>query len=439
MVNKPVVLGKRLIGDLPASWNYVKFYELYGKPIRDFGSFSSTKLITFLKEGVPFIKSEMIKEGKIDWCSTQYISEKVHNQLKKSHVDKGEILFSKIGSALGKAVVYEGERGVCNSNAAVAKITLNGKLANNYFYTYLLNNIIAKRQFQRLIISLLPRINLGDINGLIFPHPPLPEQQKIVQFLSTWDKAIEKLEALVAAKQKRKKALMQQLLTGKKRFPDFEEEWKEYRLIDVADKKKKWSFTGGPFGSNLKAKDYTSNGVRIIQLQNIGDGEFLDSYKIYTSSEKADELLSCNIYPGDIIISKMGNPVARACFIPDTTQRFLMASDGIRLAVDEEKFNKKFIHDYINFEIFRKKAIEASTGSTRQRIGLDDLRKLTLFIPAIEEQQKIASVLSTADKEIKNHQKYLDALKQQKKGLMKQLLTGKKRVKLSVQMEAAGT
>jgi len=67
--------------------------------------------------------------------------------------------------------------------------------------------------------------------------------------------------------------------------------WKKITLRDVADPKTKWSITGGPFGSNLKASDYTENGVRIIQLQNIGDGEFLDDYRIYTSEEKANELL----------------------------------------------------------------------------------------------------------------------------------------------------
>jgi len=101
------------------------------------------------------------------------------------------------------------------------------------------------------------------------------------------------------------------------RFPEFRDtgEWEEKKLIDTADKKVKWSFIGGPFGSNLKSSDYVESGIRVIQLQNIGDAEFLDDYKIFTSEEKATELLSNNIYPGDIILSKMGDPVGRACLI----------------------------------------------------------------------------------------------------------------------------
>jgi type I restriction enzyme, S subunit len=117
-------------------------------------------------------------------------------------------------------------------------------------------------------------------------------------------------------------------------------------------------------------------GVRIIQLQNIEDGEFEDEYEIYTSTQKADELLSCNIYPGDIILSKMGDPVARAGIIPAHCNRYLMCSDGIRLAVDQKRFNTYFVYAVINAPNFRTKAENASTGSTRKRIGLTELRNL---------------------------------------------------------------
>ncbi len=72
-------------------------------------------------------------------------------------------------------------------------------------------------------------------------------------------------------------------------------DWKEFSIGEIADPTDRYSFSGGPFGSNLKSKEYTEGGVRIIQLQNIGDGHFKDNYKIYTSGEKADELFSSNI------------------------------------------------------------------------------------------------------------------------------------------------
>jgi len=170
--------------------------------------------------------------------------------------------------------------------------------------------------------------------------------------------------------------------------------------------------------------------VKIIQLQNIGDGEFLDDYKIYTSEEKADELISCNIYPGDIILSKMGDPVARAAIIPDIEKRYLMASDGIRLEVEKELFDTQFILEAINAFEFRKNAIRHSVGSTRQRISLGDLRNLTIKAPSLAEQRKISLFLQSCNQEIDLHRRKLELVKQQKKELMQKLLTGEIRVKV---------
>lgn len=192
-------------------------------------------------------------------------------------------------------------------------------------------------------------------------------------------------------------------------------------MIDVTSKKVKWSFVGGPFGSNLKASDYTDSGIRIIQLQNIGDAEFIDDYKIFTSEQKANELLSCNIYPGDIILSKMGDPVARACLIPSNHQRYVMCSDGIRLVVDEKKYNKFFIYSFINSAQFRRRAEKVATGSTRKRIGLDQLKNLPVIIPEFDEQQKIAACLNSLDDLITAHTHKLTALRTYKQGLLQHL------------------
>lgn len=209
----------------------------------------------------------------------------------------------------------------------------------------------------------------------------------------------------------------------KLRFYGFaDQKWRKISFIDVSDRKVKWSFTGGPFGSSLQSSDYTEKGVRIIQLQNIGDGEFHNDYQLFTSEEKADELLSCNIYPGDIIMSKMGDPVGRATLIPNYHQRYVMCSDGIRVVVDQSKFSKYFIYTLINSDHFRLLVEKTATGSTRKRIGLDDLKNLPIMVPVdLEEQQKLADCLSSLDELITAENQKLKALQQHKKGLMQQL------------------
>lgn len=201
------------------------------------------------------------------------------------------------------------------------------------------------------------------------------------------------------------------------------DEWSIVRVEDICDRNDKYSFTGGPFGSDLKSCHYTDDGVQVVQLQNIGEGYFNNDSRVYTSAEKADELKTCNIYPNDIIIAKMAEPVARACKIPDNRSRYLMCSDGIRVAVNRNKYDNDFILYSINSNYFRNNAIANSTGSTRLRIGLSALRNLTLIVPTLKEQQKIADILSTVDSQIDDTDKLIEKTKELKKGLMQRLLT----------------
>lgn len=299
------------------------------------------------------------------------------------------------------------------------------------FSRYLFHSSIYRK-----LISVLAQgstrynISKGAFLNLKLPIPKPNEQQKIASCLSSLDEVIATHSQKLDTLKDHKKGLMQYLFpqegetVPRYRFPEFvnDGDWVEKSLIDTTDKKVKWSFTGGPFGSNLMASDYTASGIRIIQLQNIGDGEFMDNYKIYTSKEKADELLSCNIYSGDIILSKMGDPVGRACIIPDNFIRCVMASDGIRLVIDEKKYSKYFIFSLINSKRIREAIEKKATGSTRKRIGLDELRAIVLTIPKeFKEQQKIAECLYSLDNSIKAQVEKIAQLKLHKKGLMQVL------------------
>lgn len=198
--------------------------------------------------------------------------------------------------------------------------------------------------------------------------------------------------------------------------------WMEYSLKDLADPLDKYSFKGGPFGSDLKSAHYTTAGVRVLQLQDIGEGVFLNKSDIYTSDEKADELLASNIYPGDILLAKMA-PVARCCIVPDESPRYVMCSDGIRLAVNEQMFDRDYVFHSLNAPTFREKANALSTGTTRARIGLSDLKALTIYCPTLPEQQKIAEVLSTVDKKIELIDQKIAETEKLKTGLMQKLFS----------------
>src|SRR5262245_25559371 len=115
------------------------------------------------------------------------------------------------------------------------------------------------------------------------------------------------------------------------------------------------SFVDGPFGSDLKVSDYAESGVRILQLQNLGDGHFIDDNVKFTSAEKALSLARCLVRPGDLLIAKMADPLARACIVPPKVERGLIVADLIKLRLDH-KHDPTFVCSAINGPEFRREA-----------------------------------------------------------------------------------
>lgn len=407
------------------------------KLIEDFFEVGSSKRVLeedWTNQGIPFYRTrELVSLSKNEPFSNEvFISEELYYELSNKYglPKEGDFLVSGVGT-LGISYQVKAEDKFYFKDGNVIWFKLKSGIVSNYFKYCFQSDNIQKQIFGQASISTVGTYTIQNAKKTKFWYPTnIDEQQKIASCFSSLDDLIiaenQKLDALKA----HKKGLMQQLFPAeeeavpKLRFAEFMEsgEWVESNLIEIADKKVKWSFTGGPFGSNLKSSDYIPDGIRIIQLQNIGDAEFINDYKIFTSVEKADELLSCNIYPGDIIMSKMGDPVGRACLIPGNHARYVMCSDGIRLVVNEEKFSKYFIYTLINSTQFRGLVEKTATGSTRKRIGLDDLKNLPMTVPNnLKEQEKIADCLSSLDELITLQTEKIESLKFHKKGLMQGL------------------
>lgn len=446
------------VGVIPADWDAVCL-----------GDVSEVRMCKRILAGqtqkigaIPFFKIGTFG-GEPDAYIPQFLYEDF--KAKYSFPDKGDILISAAGT-LGKSVTYDGMPAYFQDSNIVWLKVNQRKLLNEYLYHYY--KVIKWASSEG---STIARLYNGIIRASMIALPAPHEQTAIANALSDVDALISELEKLIAKKQAIKTATMQQLLTGRTRLPQFAlredgtptnssgtnldagtggpkgeghdglrkgtkpselgeipEDWEVVCFDQLKDKKDNWAITGGPFGSDLKASDYTENGVRVIQLQNIGDGVFKNDDFVYTSYKKANELISCNIYPDEIILSKMGDPVARACLIPHFHSRYVMCSDGIRLKVDSQRYSEKFVFYFLNYPLFRNQALDASTGSTRKRIGLSELRNLLLFAPPKEEQTAIATILSDMDAEIQALEQRLGKTRQIKQGMMQELLTGRTRL-----------
>ncbi len=247
-----------------------------------------------------------------------------------------------------------------------------------------------------------------DFNKTPFCIPSnIKEQQKIVKILSTWDKVINLKEQLINEKRRQKKWLMQNLLTGKKRLPGFEGEWKKVRLVDVCNV---------VIGQSPDSKAYNKDGIGIPLIQGNTDCQ-----NGFTQPRVGTTQITKTCDVGDIILTVRA-PVGAVAI---ANQK---ACIGRGVSAICPKYNHQYMYQYLLS--IEDKWLKVSQGSTFDAIGGNEIRKLRIIYPSIEEQTAIAEILSTADREIELHEKELDELKKQKKALMQLLLTGAVRVNI---------
>ncbi len=269
-----------------------------------------------------------------------------------------------------------------------------------------------------------PKLNKEVCSSIEVIKPPFEEQRAIGTIFSTWDNGIEKLQQLIAAKQKRKKALMQQLLTGKKRFKEFTDEWQEVTLGDVFNRVTRKNTDANTNVLTISAQKGLINQEHYFNKQVAS--ETLDNYFLLRKGEFAYNKSYSNGYP-------MG-AIKRLKYYEAGVVTTLYICFGLK---NESKHSPEFMEHYFNAGFLNRelKKIAHEGGRAHGLLNVTpvDFFNLKLSIPDFREQQKIASVLQAADKEIEVLQQKLNALKQQKKGLVQKLLTGQVRVNLKAE------
>lgn len=371
---------------------------------------------------VPGRNKPKVFDGDIPWVTTpeingryipsnlqvNYVSSTALSDAGGKIVPKGAVVMAAVGE-LG-LIAITSEPLVLNQQLHAFVCS---KLVKNEFLAYWLT---TQKPYMESIASktTIPYMNKTNCESIPVLLPPLAEQLKIAQILSAWDKAISVTEKLLANSQQQKKALMQQLLTGKKRLLNenggrFIGEWCTCTLSEVAHI---------IMGSSPKSEAYNDNGLGLPLIQGNADIKCRVSCpRVYTS----DITKECS--PGDILLSVRA-PVGTVAL----SQHKACIGRGISAIKSKRKMSQSFLYQW--FLWFEPKWCYLSQGSTFESINSDDIKTLKLSVPNFEEQQKIAAVLSAADAEISTLEKKLACLRDEKKALMQQLLTGKRRVKV---------
>lgn len=271
----------------------------------------------------------------------------------------------------------------------------------------------------------IPQLTAPQISKILIPIPPIDEQKKIVEVLSEWDKAIELQTKLIGKLELRKRALMQRLLTGRVRLNGFSEKWEKKKLDEIG------TVYNGLSGKNKD--DFEKGNSHFITYMNIFSNECIKKDMLGKVNIAQKEQQN-RVQYGDIfftVSSETPKEVGMtSVLLQDLADTYL---NSFCFGFRPYNFNTLLPHFAMYFfrsSEFRKKMYTIAQGSTRYNIGKSDVLGMNICIPPIAEQHIIAEVLSTADKEIEIAKNKLSSLCHQKRGLMQQLLTGKKRIKL---------
>lgn len=266
--------------------------------------------------------------------------------------------------------------------------------------------------------STMVKINKLELEKTPLLIPSLVEQKHIAQILSTWDKAIVTTEQLLDNSLQHKKVLMQQLLTGKKRLLDengvrFNGEWKKIVFGELIKEVKK-----------EKVKDPNAHELLTVRLHCKG---VVRTGKFPNTTERGRPYLKR--YAGELIIGRQNLHNGGVAIVPKECDG-LIASNAISSFEVRKNSDLNFILSIMSTENFRFRVNSLSGGTGQKEIGVKDLLSLSTKVPCFKEQQKIASVLNAADQSIEYLQQKIEYLKYEKKALMQQLLTGKRRIKI---------
>ncbi|HEX4500706.1 MAG TPA: restriction endonuclease subunit S [Scandinavium sp.] len=345
--------------------------------------------------------------GGIKWVSLSDSS-----RLDKGYISKTDKEISDLGIKKSSAVVHPKETVVVSRDAGVGKSAVlaepmavsqhfiawqcdNECQMNSWFLYYWLQSM--KSEFERQAIgSTIKTIGLPYFKKLKLGVPVYSEQQTIAKILSTWDKAISVTEQLISTARQQKKSLMQELLTHQRRLPGFDGEW-ELKFLGEISKPQQWA--------TITSSELLDDGFPVY-----GANGFIGYYSEFNHEEET------------VTVTCRGSTCGEVSLIP--ARSYITGNSMCLDEIDNEITSYEFIYHLLTFRGFN----DVISGSAQPQIFGNAIKKVKINLPPLKEQQKIAQVLTAADREIELYQQKLAGLKQEKQALMQQLLTGKRRV-----------
>lgn len=397
------------LGIIPQEWEVMRLEDLchnegdYGinAPATDF----SDKLPTYLRI------TDIDDDGKFIIANKASVNNPNSGSY---HLKDGDIVFARTGATVGKTYLYNREDGDLVFAGFLIRFSPNAQKIVPYYLKAYTNTstywkwvkITSQRSGQ-------PGINATEYCSLQIPVPPLAEQRKIAEVLGVWDEAIEKQARLIEKLALRKRALMQRLLSAKLRLPGFSEPWKIHKLQELFTERNETNRTDLPLLS------ITGDRGVILQTESEKRDTSNDDKSKYKRIAKGDiGYNTMRMWQGRSALSGLEGIVSPAytIVVPNTDV------DGYYMSVLFKQ--PRLIYDFWT----HSQGLVGDTLNCKYR----DFGQVHICCPPLAEQKAITEVLTAADREIELAKEKLERLRRQKRGLMQQLLSGKKRVKINI-------
>lgn len=418
-------MSKTLDITIPKEWNVIKFEEVIQKIKR-----GESKRTNNQKKGVLYLTSDYIQDGRINWDIQKYLV--TDKDITPYLLEKNDLIINCVNSfaKVGKVALFEGHTEPVVIGFNNFAVHLNSDEIYPKFLVFFLN---SKRGYSEIIRIIKPAINQvsfssKDLNIIRIILPPLNEQIKISKILENIDNIINNKKDIIESLQRLKKGLMQRLFTEGIGHTEFKEtkwgkipkEWDIKRISEIG----KVIGGGTP---DTKNEDYWNGEVLWATPTDITN---LREKFIFNTKRKISNLglekSSAKILPS---LSLLMTSRASIGFCAINLEE-ICTNQGFQNIIPNEKINVEFLYYTMQTQRIQNILNRYAYGSTFLEIPNKVVKKIKIYVPNMEEQKKIVQILSNIDDAIENDQNYSDILKEIKKGLMQDLLTGKKRVKL---------
>ena len=368
---------------------------------------------------INYIDIESVKTGKILGTKDYTFGEAPSRARRIVKFD--DVIVSTVRPNLkAVATVKENiENLVCSTGFAVLRNKDN--LCSKFLYQYALSDIFTSQLVNKTVGSNYPAVNTSDIKGTYIIVPPLKEQEKIAEILSTVDSQIDDTEKLIEKSKELKKGLMQKLLTkgiGHSEFKKTEVgeipvSWEVKKFKDVSKINQ-----GLQIAIEDRFKEKLDNRLPYITIQYINDKNNKDN-EFYI--ENASESVICT--EDEILMTRTGNTGQVV-----TNEHGVFHNNFFKIDFDRKVLDKDYLVYYLKSRAIQSLIMRYAGTTTIPDLKHSDFYRIPIVLPSIDEQKIISEILISIDNEIEEYKNKKQKLEELKKGLMQQLLTGKIRV-----------